>query len=134
MRIRNSNAMRIARHDLLHFCRDGRTNYKRVADLVKLNKADLGRLSGVAKSSVRFDSHIPEPVAERLREIANIANLVAEFFSGDVQKIRLWFEIANPSLGNALPRNQTDFQRPQAADCWGVRQRIPYPRTASTCR
>ena len=113
MRIRDSNAIRIATHDLLHLYRDGRPNYKRVADLVKLNKADIGRLSGVAKSSVRFDSHIPEPVAERLREIANIANLVAEFFSGDVQKICLWFEIANPSLGNVSPRNMIRIGRHQ---------------------
>ncbi len=101
----------IARHDLLHLYRGGRPDYKRVADLVKLNKADLGRLSGVAKSSVRFDSHIPEPVAERLREIANIANLVAEFFSGDAQKVGLWFEIANPLLGNVSPRNMIRIGR-----------------------
>lgn len=103
MRIRNSN--QIARHDLLHFYWNGRPNYKRVVDLVKLNKADLGRLSGIAKSSVSFGSRIPDPVAERLREIANIANLVAEFFNGDVQKVGLWFEMANPSLGNVSPRN-----------------------------
>jgi hypothetical protein len=94
----------IAREDLLHLYRDGRPDYKRIADLTKLSKTDLGKISQVAKSSVRFDAHIPEPVAERLREIANIANLVAEFFSGDAQKVALWFEIANPMLGNISPR------------------------------
>jgi hypothetical protein len=94
----------IAREDLLHLYRDGRPDYKRIAELTKLSKTDLGKISQVAKSSVRFDSHIPEPVAERLREIANIANLVAEFFAGDVQKTALWFEIANPMLGNISPR------------------------------
>jgi hypothetical protein len=68
-----------------------------------LSKTDLGKISQVARSSVRFDAHIPEPVAERLREIANIANLVAEFFAGDAQKVALWFEIANPMLGNISP-------------------------------
>jgi hypothetical protein len=90
--------------DLLNLFRDGRPDYKRIADLAKLSKTDLGKISQVAKSSVRFDSHIPEPVAERLREIANIANLVAEFFAGDLQKTTLWFEIANPMLGNISPR------------------------------
>ena len=91
--------------------RDGRPDYKRIADLTKLSKADLGKISKVAKSSVRFDAHIPEPVAERLREIANIANLVAEFFDGDAQKVGLWFEIANPILGNISPRDMIRIGR-----------------------
>ena len=45
------------------------------------------------------------PVAERLREFANIANLVAEYFNGDVNKVSLWFELQNPMLGNILPRD-----------------------------
>ena len=94
----------IATEDLLNLYRDGRPDYKRIAELTKLSKTDLGKISQVAKSSVRFDAHIPEPVAERLREIANIANLVAEFFAGDAQKVGLWFEIANPMLGNISPR------------------------------
>ncbi len=89
--------------DLLNLFRDGNPDYKRIADIAKLSKTDLGKISQVAKSSVRFDAHIPEPVAERLREIANIANLVAEFFNGDAQKTALWFEIANPMLGNISP-------------------------------
>lgn len=89
--------------DILNLFRDGSPDYKRIADLTKLSKTDLGKISQVAKSSVRFDAHIPEPVAERLREIANIANLVGEFFSGDEQKVALWFEIANPMLGNISP-------------------------------
>ena len=101
----------IAKDDPLHFYRDGHPDYKRVADFVKLNKVDLGRIAGVAKSSVRFDAHIPEPVAERLREIANIANLVAQFFEGDAQKVGLWFEIANPLLGNVSPRDMIRIGR-----------------------
>jgi hypothetical protein len=101
----------IAREDLLHLYRDGHPEYKRIADLARLSKADLGKISGVAKSSVRFDAHSPEPVAEKLREIANIANLVAEFFAGDAQKVGLWFEIANPTLGNASPRDMIRIGR-----------------------
>ena len=91
--------------DLLNLFRGGSPDYKGIADLTRLSKADLGKISQVAKSSVRFDAHIPEPVAERLREIANIANLVAEFFAGDSQKVALWFEVANPMLGNVSPSN-----------------------------
>ena len=53
---------------------------------------------------MRFDVNIPQPVAERLHELANIANLVAEFFKGDAHKVGLWFELANPMLGNISPR------------------------------
>jgi hypothetical protein len=92
--------------DVLGFYRAGRPDpdYKRVADLVKLSKEDLSKIAKVAKSSVRFDDAIPAAVAERLREIANIANLVAEYFDGDVQKVGLWFELPNPMLGNVSPR------------------------------
>jgi hypothetical protein len=108
---RASIVSHIANQDLLHLYRDGHPDYKRIADLTKLSKADLSKISQVAKSSVRFDKHIPEPVAARLREIANIANLVAEFFAGDAQKVGLWFEIANPMLGNASPRDMIRFGR-----------------------
>jgi hypothetical protein len=108
---RASIVSHIANQDLLHLYRDGHPDYKRIADLTKLSKADLSKISQVAKSSVRFDAHIPEPVAARLREIANIANLVAEFFAGDAQKVGLWFEIANPMLGNASPRDMIRFGR-----------------------
>jgi hypothetical protein len=95
----------IAQRDLLGLYREGQPDYKRISDIVQLSKADLSKMTGVAKSSVRFDVNIPVPVAERLRELANIANLVAEFFDGDAQKVGLWFELANPMLGNISPRN-----------------------------
>ena len=90
--------------DILGFYRYGRPDYKRVADMVKLTKEDLGKISKVSKSSVRFDDAIPAAMAIRLREIANIANLVAEFFDGDIHKVALWFELPNPHLGNVSPR------------------------------
>lgn len=102
---RSSITTHIARRDLLGLYREGHPDYKRIAELIQLSKADLSKLTGVAKSSVRFDANIPVPVAERLRELANIANLVAEYFDGDVQKVGLWFELQNPMLGNISPRN-----------------------------
>lgn len=100
-----SIAAHIAQRDLLGLYSDGRPDYKRIAELVQLSKVDLSKLTGVAKSSVRFDESIPVPVAERLRELANIANLVAEYFDGKVEKVGLWFELPNPMLGNVSPRN-----------------------------
>lgn len=91
-------------NDVLGFYSQGNPDYKRVADLVKLSREDLGKIAKVAKASVRFDDAIPAAVAERLREIANIANLVAEYFAGDERKVGLWFELPNPLLGNVSPR------------------------------
>lgn len=90
--------------DILGFYRDGQPDYKRIADVVKLTKEDLGKISKVSKSSVCFDDAIPAATAIQLREIANIANLVAEFFDGDIHKVALWFELPNPHLGNVSPR------------------------------
>lgn len=89
--------------DVLRLYREGQPDYRRVADLTGLSKEDLSKLAKVARSSVRFDNAIPAAVAERLREIANIANLVAEYFNGDAIKVSLWFELPNPMLGNASP-------------------------------
>jgi hypothetical protein len=94
----------IAERDLLNLYPKGAPDYKRIADLIQLSKADLSKLGNVARSSVRFDQNIPAEVAERLREYANIANLVAEFFQGDAQKVALWFELVNPMLGSISPR------------------------------
>lgn len=91
--------------DVLGLTRKGQTDYRRVVELVQLSKEDLSKIANVAKSSVRFDEAIPLPVAERLREIANIANLVGEFFDGNPEKVALWFELPNPLLGDISPRN-----------------------------
>lgn len=89
--------------DLLGLHRDGHADYRRIADLVNLSKADLSKIALVSRSSVRFDDAIPSAVAGRLREIANLANLVAQYFDGDASKVRLWFELPNPMLGNVAP-------------------------------
>jgi hypothetical protein len=90
--------------DVLGLWSAGEPDYKKIAELVQLSKKDLSKLGGVSLASVRFDENIPQAVAERLREIANIANLVGEFFAGDVHKVCLWFELTNPQLGGISPR------------------------------
>lgn len=97
--------------DILGLYQDGKLDYQRVADIAKLSKEDLSKISKVAKSSVRFDDAIPAAVAARLREIANLANLVAEFFDGDAHRVGLWFELPNPHLGNMSPRTMLQGDR-----------------------
>ena len=64
---------------------------QQVAGLVpnfgRTSKPDLSNLTGVAKSSVRFDTNIPVPVAERLRELAYVANLIAEYLTATLGKL-----------------------------------------------
>lgn len=133
---RSPIAHHIARQDLLGLYREGHPDYKRIAELIQLSKADLSKLSGVAKSSVRFDASIPVPVAERLRELANIANLVAEYFDGDVQKVGLWFELQNPLLGSVSPRNMIRGGRYQRLLNFvlDAREAEQGPQTSSTGR
>ena len=42
---------------------------------------ELSKLGGISKKSVRLDSRIPRDLKERLEQIANICNLVAEYFA-----------------------------------------------------
>lgn len=101
----------VFKKDHLELFTDQVLNYKRVAEIVNLSKADLGKLCGVARSSVRFDDKIPQAVATRLLELANIANLVAEYFQGNGQKAELWFRLPNPILGNISPRDMIRLGR-----------------------
>jgi hypothetical protein len=95
----------VARQDHLHFTQDGHLNYKKVASFLDLSKKDLSRIADVGQSSVRFDDKIPADLAQRLNEIANIANLVAEVFAGNAEKTALWFKTPNFMLGEIPPRD-----------------------------
>jgi hypothetical protein len=61
--------------------------------------------------SVRYDEKIPKDVFDRLQEIANICELVAQHFSGDVRKTALWFKTKNPLFGNIAPRDMIRYGR-----------------------
>ena len=76
----------VARQDHLHFAQNGQLDYRKVASFLDLSKHDLSRIADVGQSSVRFDDRIPADLAQRLNEIANIANLVAEVFDGNAEK------------------------------------------------
>jgi len=47
----------------------------------------------------------------RLNEIANICELMAGYFEGDVKKTALWFNVKNPALGGVTPTDMIRFGR-----------------------
>ncbi len=84
---------------------------KRVPTLLGLNKEDVSRLASVSVKSVRYDDAIPSPVRERLEEIANTINMVAQAFDGDVDKTVSWFRTRNPLLGDVSPKDMIRLGR-----------------------
>jgi hypothetical protein len=103
----------IAKKDYLGFWpqHGEQPNYKAVTDFLQTDKAETAKIARVAKSSVRYDAKIPQELADRLEEIANIANRVAALFDGDLHKTALWFRTANPMLGNVSPRDMLRMNR-----------------------
>jgi hypothetical protein len=101
----------VARQDHLHFAQNGQLDYRKVASFLDLTKHDLSRIADVGQSSVRFDDKIPADLAQRLNEIANIANLVAEVFDGNAEKTALWFRTPNFLLGELPPRDMIRMGR-----------------------
>lgn len=96
--------------DNLSFWRDRKLDYRKVVDFLEIDKGDISRFSGVAKSSVRYDQNMPTAVRQHLEQVANICNLVFEYFQDDV-KTKLWFQTPNPMLGNFSPRDMIRFGR-----------------------
>ena len=86
-------------------------NYRAVPDFLKLDKKQTSQITQVPQASVRFDVKIPKDLAERLAQIANIANRVVGLFDGDVEKAALWFQTQNPLLGEVSPRDMLRMNR-----------------------
>jgi hypothetical protein len=100
----------VSRRDNLKFWRGNMLNYQKVRDFIGLDTRDISRVAGVAKSSVRYDEKAPKEVREHLENVANICNLVFQFFNDDV-KTKLWFQTPNPMLGNVSPRDMIRLGR-----------------------
>jgi uncharacterized protein (DUF2384 family) len=100
----------VSTRDSLHFWQSGALNFQKVRDFTGFDVADIARMTGVAKSSVRYDAKAPREVREHLENIANICNLVFQFFQDDV-KTKLWLQTPNPMLGNVSPRDMLRFGR-----------------------
>jgi hypothetical protein len=101
----------VADRNYLGFWANETLNAREVADFLNLTKRDVAKVADVAPASVRFDEKIPKAVLERLQEIANICELVAQHFQGDVRKTELWFKTKNPLLGNIAPRDMIRYGR-----------------------
>ncbi|MCB0638359.1 MAG: DUF2384 domain-containing protein [Lewinella sp.] len=101
----------VSKSDPLEFWANHGLDYSRVSNFLELNKKELSKVAGVSAQSVRFDHKIPNDLKERLEQIANICNLVAEFFDGDAEKTALWFRTPNPMLGDLSPRDMIRYGR-----------------------
>lgn len=89
----------------------GLVDPKHTVDFLGFQKSDVSKATGQPKASIRYDERIPAEVRERIQQIGNIINLVAEYFEGDLQKTRLWFDTSNPLLGNMSPRDMIRYGR-----------------------
>ncbi len=78
---------------------------KKVINYFAFSNPDVAVISNVSSKSVRFDGdRTPELVKQRFSEIANICELVANQFDGDLDKTHWWFTTENPLLGGVSPR------------------------------
>src|ERR1700730_8263111 len=100
----------VSTRDSLEFWQGNSLNYQKVRDFTGFDVRDIARMTGAAKSSVRFDAKAPKEVREHLENIANICNLVYQFFQNDV-KTKLSLQRPNPMLGNVSPRDMLRFGR-----------------------
>jgi len=101
----------VADKNYLGFWANETLNARGVAEFLDLNKRDVAKVAEVALASVRYDEKIPKDVLDRLQEIANICELVAQYFNGDIRKTALWFKTKNPLFGNIAPRDMIRFGR-----------------------
>lgn len=103
----------IPERDFLSLLDKGEARPSKVIEFVGFKKEDVSKAAGVPASSVRYDERMPQILKDRLREWANLFNLVAQFFKGDAVKTALWFKTANPMLGGISPRDMIRFGRYQ---------------------
>lgn len=84
-------------------------DYKKVVnDLLEEadKKQKISQVTGVSKSSVRYDNKMPKEVRDFLNYTVSIFNLVYTHFNSDFEKTKLWFELPNPMIGEGLsPKN-----------------------------
>ena len=101
----------VHQQDQLGFWADNTFQPKQVAEFLEFDTNDISKIAGVAKVSVRYDEKMPKQVKDHLEQIANVCNLVANFFNGDAMKTALWFKTPNPQLGGVTPRDMIRIGR-----------------------
>jgi uncharacterized protein (DUF2384 family) len=100
----------VAPNDSLKFWNGGKLDYVKVREFAGFDTGDVARMTGVAKTSVRFDERAPTEVKEHMAAIANICNLVFQFFDDPV-KTKVWLQTPNPMLGYTAPRDMIRLGR-----------------------
>ncbi len=103
----------IPKEDYLSLFEKGEARVSKVIKLVGFKKEDIAKATDVPSTSIRYDGRMPKILKDRMREWANLLNLVAQFFEGDATKTALWFKTPNPMLGNISPRDMIRFGRYQ---------------------
>ncbi|WP_448253134.1 hypothetical protein [Ottowia oryzae] len=98
-------------NDAMQFGHGSAFDPTKVRDFLSLRKEDVSRISNVSIKSVRYDHAIPEQVKDRLEEIANTINWVADAFDGDIDKTTTWFKVSNPLLGDISPKDMIRLGR-----------------------
>jgi hypothetical protein len=78
----------------------------RVAEWLALGKEDLARLADYPHGDAAAVQ-----VRKHLIEVAEMCNLVAEIFDGDIEKAKAWFKAVNPLLGDVAPRDMVRLGR-----------------------
>jgi hypothetical protein len=91
--------------DYLGFRKGGKIDPQRVKDFLNFSKKDLASATALKVSSIRFDEKMPRELLDRVKEIAHVCLLVADFFKGNAEKTSLWFNALNPQLGDMSPRD-----------------------------
>lgn len=93
------------------FFHHNRPDYDKIIQTLDFTKKDIAAAARVPMEAVRNDSRGSKEFQNRLKEWAVLLALVAEYFSGNAQKIELWFRMPNPLLGNISPRDMIRFGR-----------------------
>lgn len=103
----------IPKEDYLSLLNKGEAYSSKVIDFVGFKKDEVAQAAGIPPTSIRYDGRMPKILKDRVRDWANLLNLVAQFFNGDVTKTALWIKTPNPILGNISPRDMIRFGRYQ---------------------
>ncbi len=96
--------------DYFHLFNGTEPDGKKVVEFLNYKKEDISVATGVAMNSVRYDERMPVELRQRLLEWAIAINLVGNYFK-DRDKTILWFQVANPLLGNIAPRDMIRIGR-----------------------
>ena len=95
----------VPKNDVFGFYNKGKTQYKEVANILKLNRKEISRASRIAVSSVRYENNkIPEKLKNFLTSMAWLLNTTHEYLK-DEHKVMQWIESPNPICGGFSPKD-----------------------------